>query len=521
MHTNARLVRKKIAELIVRCEEDRPDIIIITETWLDLASVPNLVLPRFECAARRDRDSTSSSKTHGGGVAIYRRDDGPFVSFIANATVAERSWCTIHLGIGPHLLCGWYRPSDQAIDDDFEQELGKHSEGMVGVSVVGDLNLHHQQWLKYSSGTSSDGELMFQLATKYNLKEYVRAPTRQGHLLDLFLSSSPGVVTRVLPKLADHAVVFAKLPCSFSRPILVHRIVWDYKRARWSQLRRHLGLVRWHDELRGDTNQVTEHLVDIILTASEQHIPQRRLTDFKSAHPWMNDRCRAAVASNIAAEGQDHYNTESTTCSAIIREEYVAYTVRLKDKLAKLPRNSKQWWQINRELMNNTKPKATIPPLKFETEWLSEPQSKADCLAKVFRDRCMFPAADGDPAIHAAPVVMNDFVPIRRRDVVRVLKALDPSKATGSDKIPAKILKECAVELSIPIMRLVRQMIAEGSWPAVWRRHLVAPIHKKKAKSDPNNYRGVHIFPSQETSTSTMAATITKEKYIPRTTWKK
>ena len=78
--------------------------------------------------------------------------------------------------------------------------------------------------------------------------------------------------------------------------------------------------------------------------------------------------------------------------------------------------------------------------------------------------------------IHAAPVVMNDFVPIRRRDVVRVLKALDPSKATGSDKIPAKILKECAVELSIPIDDC---------------RGLV--IHKKKARSDPNKYRGVHM----------------------------
>ena len=64
-----------------------------------------------------------------------------------------------------HSVGGWYKPSDQAIDDDFAQELVKRSEGMVGVSVVGDLNLHHQQWLKYFSGTSSDGELMFQLAT--------------------------------------------------------------------------------------------------------------------------------------------------------------------------------------------------------------------------------------------------------------------------------------------------------------------------------------------------------------------
>ena len=150
--------------------------------------------------------------------------------------------------------------------------------------------------------------------------------------------------------------------------------------------------------------------------------------------------------------------------------------------------------------MNNTKPKATIPPLKFEKEWLSEPQTKANCLAKVFRDKRKLPAADGHPVVHAAPVVMSDFVTIRRRNVVHVLKALDPSKATGSDKIPAKILKECAVELSIPIMRLVRQMIVQGSWPAVWRRQLVAPIHKKQAKSDPNNYRSLHMTSVQPTA---------------------
>ena len=95
--------------------------------------MPNLVLPGYGCVARRDWDSTSASKVHGGGVAIHRRDDGPFVSFIANASVAERSWCTVHLDIGPHLLCGWYRPGNQVIDDEFGQQLITHSHGMVGV----------------------------------------------------------------------------------------------------------------------------------------------------------------------------------------------------------------------------------------------------------------------------------------------------------------------------------------------------------------------------------------------------
>ena len=38
------------------------------------------------------------------------------------------------------------------------------------------------------------------------------------------------------------------------------------------------------------------------------------------------------------------------------------------------------------------------------------------------------------------------------------MKKLDVAKATGNDKLPAKIIKEYAVQLSIPVMRVVRQM---------------------------------------------------------------
>ena len=52
--------RNKNAESIVRCDSDQPDIFVITEILLDLASILNLVLPGFECVAR---DSTFPPKT--------------------------------------------------------------------------------------------------------------------------------------------------------------------------------------------------------------------------------------------------------------------------------------------------------------------------------------------------------------------------------------------------------------------------------------------------------------------------
>ena len=36
-------------------------------------------------------------------------------------------------------------------------------------------------------------------------------------------------------------------------------------------------------------------------------------------------------------------------------------------------------------------------------------------------------------------------------------------------------------------------MLGEGCWPMCWRVHWIIPIYKRKAVSDPSNYRGVHL----------------------------
>lgn len=89
-------------------------------------------------------------------MAVYHGIGGSFVSHIANAEIAERCWCTIHFDTGPLLLGAWYKAWDQAIDDDFEKEMQKYGEGMVGISMVGDLNAHHQEWLNCSSCLLTD-----------------------------------------------------------------------------------------------------------------------------------------------------------------------------------------------------------------------------------------------------------------------------------------------------------------------------------------------------------------------------
>ena len=79
--------------------------------------------------------------------------------------------------------------------------------------------------------------------------------------------------------------------------------------------------------------------------------------------------------------------------------------------------------------------------------------------------------------------------------MVKILKALDECPGTGPDGLPAVILRMCRDELALPIAILSRRCLNEGRWPLCWRYHWIHPLHKRRSRSDPANYRGVHLTP--------------------------
>jgi hypothetical protein len=82
---------------------------------------------------------------------------------------------------------------------------------------------------------------------------------------------------------------------------------------------------------------------------------------------------------------------------------------------------------------------------------------------------------------------------VRTRWTLRLLLKLGDNSATGPDGIPSQILKQCARELARPITKVVRLILAVGKWPKLWRVHWILPLHKRKSRSVPGNYRGIHL----------------------------
>ena len=70
---------------------------------------------------------------------------------------------------------------------------------------------------------------------------------------------------------------------------------------------------------------------------------------------------------------------------------------------------------------------------------------------------------------------------------------LDPHKASGSDNIPARVLKETAYEITPMLTHLFQQSLDTGDIPHDWRSARVTPIYKKGQRTDPQNYRPVSL----------------------------
>ena len=88
------------------------------------------------------------------------------------------------------------------------------------------------------------------------------------------------------------------------------------------------------------------------------------------------------------------------------------------------------------------------------------------------------------------------FSDISVHQVLNNLKQLVISKATGVDKIPAKVLKLSADIIAPSLTTIFNQSLHTGIFVNDWKLARVQPIYKSEDRSKCENYRPISI-PSQ------------------------
>jgi len=170
----------------------------------------------------------------------------------------------------------------------------------------------------------------------------------------------------------------------------------------------------------------------------------------------------------------------------------------LREKLKQLPRGSKRWCALNRQLLHKTVKTSIIPALRGQDgTWITDRHQKANTFSASFIAKSQLPAghseSEQDVSYEPSADVLGNFVVLRMRWARRLLKSINDSKATGPDLVPGKILKQCYRELAAPLVRLARLIVEKGKWPCLWKFHWIFPLYKKGFVSNPANYRGLHL----------------------------
>ena len=126
-----------------------------------------------------------------------------------------------------------------------------------------------------------------------------------------------------------------------------------------------------------------------------------------------------------------------------------------KALLSDLSPSSHQWWAKAKQNARISGPQFRVPPDLKESGILATTENeKANLLASLFAEQCPAPTNAKPDGSYGSPLPLCPNIPsfsfpkIHEKDVHRILKKLPPHKATGSDNMSCRLLREGASLLS-------------------------------------------------------------------------
>ena len=167
----------------------------------------------------------------------------------------------------------------------------------------------------------------------------------------------------------------------------------------------------------------------------------------------------------------------------------------LGNKLHNSQSKDKIYWKILNKAMNKSKaPK--VPPLLVNNMFILDCKEKAKLFTNYFCKQCTPIVTNSilPPLAYNTNERIDQF-PLSINDINKLLRKLNPNKATGSDGISAQMLLLCGDTVALPLKLIFSNILSTGIYPNTWKLANVTPIHKKNDKQLINNYRPISLLP--------------------------
>ena len=231
----------------------------------------------------------------------------------------------------------------------------------------------------------------------------------------------------------------------------------------------------------------------------KEHIPTKTIRSGSNKKPWITPHIRIlrrrltylfkkCGKSSDPSQRQKYIRTKAAVQKET-RQAYWKYINNLIDPpdqdSNQCGSNQKRFWNYIKSLRKDN---TGIAPLRDQGKLFSAPKDKANILNRQYKnvftreDTNNIPSPTGDPFPNMAEIEVSE------EGVLKLLKNLNPHKASGPDQIPSRFLKECAKELAPYLTIIFPKTLSESSLPDDWKRANVSAVLKKLDRHNTANY---------------------------------
>ena len=498
---------------------------IITESHIKPYHFDAEILVENYYPTRADRTVRSR-----GGVILYMHND----LIIDNKQTYSDEFCSSVVVYNKKkniIIAGVYRPPNST-EISFENSMSTIN-NFIGtydnpeVIMMGDFNFPQYNWktgtMKTGKPTSENNcaNMLVDFMNNNLMTQVVEEPTRSDKsILDLIFTNnhqSVHSVTVEKTELSDHDLVSCKLLNSDFVKIFKPNNHYqpkhplddlNLKKANWTNIKEDFVSLKWEEVLgEYDVHGMCKRLVKIIIDICEKHcekhsnlkkgmklIPRERRSLYRTKKHINVQINRLKYVKKEASQAKIRKLEEKKRNLEIQITESINQERKLKERklIEKMKTNPKSFYTFAK---SKCKIKCKVGPLRDTNgELQSSPEKMANILQQNYLKVFSNPTQDVPIVTEKrnSSMILEDFQ-FSENDIIKAIEAIPIASAAGPDKIPAIILRECKIELSIPLYMIWRKSLDTGEIPEEYKEQSIIPIFKKGNKSVPANYRPVSL----------------------------
>ena len=517
LNLNCRSILNKAEELLHILKEINPDIVCLTETWLDQSTPQNNFIPSGYSIIRKDRTEAFKQRygrNRGGGIAVLYKDNIKIEtkSYLTNKT-EEILWVEVK-GKQNFLLSVVYRPDycDILNDDEnesiLEESVRKATEITNRIILAGDLNID------MSNSTNNQTEQLTDILSCYGLQQFVNKPTRinnsgKATIIDhIWASKDTNLIKKVdtFIALSDHLGTYASLNLPKTKPEekKVYRRCWkEYSKELLNEkLLENIEKSKLKQLINTEeVNHAMTELTNVILRTINEIAPMKEIKIFNQRIniPWYTQELHDMITYKKELLS-DYYSTkiESLKTSVKSISNKIGYIKRklkqryITEKVAEAGTDSKKLWKVINFITNRTTSRKTVEP-----DFIN--QEKADSFNRHFatvgqkvQEELGFQSEKADLFERLMGFEFNQE---KEETISKIIDLIKIDIATGEDGIPAKILKDGKITITPYLTQIVNLSYKWNIFPDNMKIAVIKPLHKKEDINLIGNYRPISLLP--------------------------